>query len=267
METHQVSNAQFEAFADATGYLTVAERPLDPADFPAPGGEPAARIDGVHAYGRAGESPPHQFVVDLDPGRVLAAPRRRLIDQRTEDHPVVHVVGEDAAAYANWAGRSLPSEAEWEAGRAGRVASDDLHLEVSPSPSTTGSPTTGTATSRGDPMLVMARPPRWLLPAKRVRAARYGRQCVEWTTDWYADRHPAAVDKPCCIPRNPRGGDLGDSYDRRQPQFRVPRKVVKGGLSVCRQLLHALPTRRAQAADDRYRHEPYRLPLCGPHHH
>jgi len=55
----------------------------------------------------------------------------------------------------------------------------------------------------------------------------------DWTADWYADRHPAEVDKPCCIPRNPRGGALGDSYDQRQPQFRVPRKVIKGGSYIC----------------------------------
>src|SRR5215213_1977475 len=55
----------------------------------------------------------------------------------------------------------------------------------------------------------------------------------DWTADWYADRHPAEVDKPCCIPRNPRGGALGDSYDQRQPQFRVPRKVIKGGSYLC----------------------------------
>ena len=55
----------------------------------------------------------------------------------------------------------------------------------------------------------------------------------DWTADWYADRHPAEVDKPCCIPRNPRGGAIDGSYDRRQPQFRVPRKVIKGGSYLC----------------------------------
>lgn len=55
----------------------------------------------------------------------------------------------------------------------------------------------------------------------------------DWTVDWYADRHPAEVDKPCCIPRNPRGGVIEASYDRRQPQFRVPRKVIKGGSYLC----------------------------------
>ena len=51
----------------------------------------------------------------------------------------------------------------------------------------------------------------------------------DWTANWYADRHPDEVDKPCCIPRNPRGGAVEDSFDKRQPQFRMPRKVIKGG--------------------------------------
>ena len=55
----------------------------------------------------------------------------------------------------------------------------------------------------------------------------------DWTADWYADRHPDEVDKPCCIPRNPRGGAIEESYDMRQPQFRVPRKVIKGGSYLC----------------------------------
>jgi formylglycine-generating enzyme required for sulfatase activity len=55
----------------------------------------------------------------------------------------------------------------------------------------------------------------------------------DWTADWYADRHPDEVGKPCCIPRNPRGGAVEDSFDKRQPQFRMPRKVIKGGSYLC----------------------------------
>ncbi len=55
----------------------------------------------------------------------------------------------------------------------------------------------------------------------------------EWTSDWYLDRHPEEVDKPCCVPVNPRGGDLERSFDSAQPSFRIPRKVVKGGSHLC----------------------------------
>jgi formylglycine-generating enzyme required for sulfatase activity len=53
----------------------------------------------------------------------------------------------------------------------------------------------------------------------------------EWTTDWYADQH--AAQKSCCVPSNPRGVSEQQSYDPRQPQFRIPRKVVKGGSHLC----------------------------------
>ena len=53
----------------------------------------------------------------------------------------------------------------------------------------------------------------------------------EWTGDWYAERHPGGGG--CCVPRNPRGGDQERSFDPRQPQFRVPRKVIKGGSFLC----------------------------------
>ncbi len=50
----------------------------------------------------------------------------------------------------------------------------------------------------------------------------------ESTSDWWVDRHPEDADKPCCIPVNPRGGALEQSFDPAQPQFRITRKVIKG---------------------------------------
>jgi len=121
IETHQVTNAKFAEFVAATGYVTVAERPLDPADFP---GAPAE---------------------NLQPGSMVFTPTAGLVNLRhihlwwtwppgaswrhpegigssiksREDHPVVHVAYEDAETYANWSGRELPSEAEWEAAARG----------------------------------------------------------------------------------------------------------------------------------------------------
>ena len=53
------------------------------------------------------------------------------------------------------------------------------------------------------------------------------------TDDWWTEVHPEDAEKPCCIPHNPRGGQREWSYDRSMPQFRVPRKVVKGGSHLC----------------------------------
>jgi formylglycine-generating enzyme required for sulfatase activity len=55
----------------------------------------------------------------------------------------------------------------------------------------------------------------------------------EWTSDWYSPKHPADALKSCCIPTNPRGGAEAGSYDPRQPEIRIPRKVLKGGSHLC----------------------------------
>ncbi|MGW6006961.1 formylglycine-generating enzyme family protein [Oerskovia enterophila] len=122
IEQHPVTNAQFAAFVDATGYVTVAERPLDPADYPGVAVEdlqPGALVFTPTA-GPVNLSDWRQWW-RWQPGARWSAPHGpgSSITGR-EDHPVVQVSFEDAQAYAAWAGRSLPTEAEWEyAGRGG----------------------------------------------------------------------------------------------------------------------------------------------------
>jgi formylglycine-generating enzyme required for sulfatase activity len=55
----------------------------------------------------------------------------------------------------------------------------------------------------------------------------------EWTTDWFSQAHTADAVKACCIPENPRGAGEHASYDRAQPQVKIPRKVIKGGSHLC----------------------------------
>jgi formylglycine-generating enzyme required for sulfatase activity len=241
MDRHTVTNAQFAAFIAATGYVTVAERPLTPADYP--GADPALLVPGSLVF-RQSLRPvdlrdPLQWW-EYRPGANWHhpfGPRSSIVGR--EHYPVVHIAHEDAMAYASWAGKRLPTEAQWElAARGGldgapyvwgdefmpggRLMANTWHGEFPWWNARQG--------YRPDTMPVGSFPPNG-----------YGLYDMagnvwEWTDDWYRPRHPAdagADAKPCCIPRNPRGGPVERSYDPAQPQVRIPRKVLKGGSYLC----------------------------------
>ena len=224
IQARQVTNTEFAEFVGATGYVTVAERPLNPADYP---GAPAQNLEpGSMVFHRT--SGP----VDLKhlsqwwtwtPGASWSRPVGPLssIDKRGE-HPVVHVAYEDAQAYAAWAGRELPTEAEWETAARGGLS--HRTYTWGDEPEAPGQRLAnywhGQFPWRPDPGYGRTSPAGSFGPNGYGLFDMAG-NVWEWTCDWYGDDRAG---DPCC--------EAG-SYDSAQPQFRVPRKVIKGGSFLC----------------------------------
>ncbi len=83
----------------------------------------------------------------------------------------------------------------------------------------------------------------------------------EWTDDWYLDSHTGDADTACCVPVNPRVGSAEESYDPAQPQFQIPRKVIKGGSFLCADnycLRYRPAARRPQMVDTGMSHIGFR---------
>ncbi len=238
IDRHTVTNAEFERFVAATGYVTLAERPLDPADFP--GAPPENLVPGSMLFQKT------RGPVDLDnysnwwawaPGtcwRHPLGPDSTL--EGIESHPVVHVAYEDVEAYARWSGKDLPTEAEWEC--AARGGLDGKSFTWGDEDSLDGKPMANSWQGEFPWQNLTLDGFEGTSPVESFPANGFGLHDMagnvwEWTSDWFVPRRADEIVKSCCIPTNPRIDSPDKSYDPRQPQFRIPRKVVKGGSHLC----------------------------------
>jgi formylglycine-generating enzyme len=235
MDRCPVTNRQFAAFVEDSGYLTVAERPLDPEQFP--GAPPENLAPGSLVFTMT------HGPVDLrhlsqwwiwTPGASFRQPRGpgSTLDGLLE-HPVVHVALEDVETYAAWAGKSLPTEAEWEwAARGGIEGATYVWGNPPEAPGERlanywhGDFPWRHDDGYGSTSAVGSYPPNG------YRLHDMAGNVWEWTADWWTARHPTEPDHCCGHADSPRA-TLQGSYDPAQPQFRIPRRVVKGGSHLC----------------------------------
>jgi len=230
-----VTNAQFQRFVATTGHVTVAEQTPNAADYP--GAKPELLVPASAVFRRP------QQRVDMRNhynwwAYVRGADWRHPLGPQSsldglDDHPVVHVTYADAAAYARWAGKKLPTEAEWEMAARGGLSSefawgDELHPNGHFMANTwQGEFPTENLASDG---FETTSPVRHFPPNAFGLYDMIG-NVWEWTTDWYSTRH-RAKGHGCCVLVNPRGGERETSYDPQIP-VRIPRKVMKGGSFLC----------------------------------
>ena len=236
MDRTTVTNREFRRFVEATHHLTSAERPADPADYP--GAKPELLVPSSVMFRRtAGPVDLHNpynwwtYVPGAD-WRHPQGPGSSL--DGLWDHPVVHLAFEDATAYARWAGKELPSEAEWEfAARGGLDGAEFVWGdELAPGGRQMANYWQGEFPWQNlleDGHEGTA--PVGCFPPNGYGLHEMAGNVWEWTTDWYQEH--ARIERACCTIRNPRGAEAEASLDPRTPTVRIPRKVMKGGSFLC----------------------------------
>jgi formylglycine-generating enzyme required for sulfatase activity len=269
-----VTNREFRQFVESAGYKTVAESVPDPAHYP--GVDPASLTPGSLVF-----QMPRNRVSLRDyrawwryvPGACWKRPEGADSDLAgRDDHPVVHIANADAEAYALWAGKSLPTEAEWEfAARGGLEAARFVWgNEVTPEGRLMANTWQGEFPWQNLKLDgYEGTSPVHAFPPNGYGLYDMAGNVWEWTSDFYRARHPDDAKKACCVPCNPRVTSVSRTHEAGLSPEPIPRKVLKGGSYLCAPnycLRYRPAARQGQAVDTSACHIGFRCVLRGSVH-